>query len=132
MFFLQSRTTGTAAKKKDLDTFILYPSRTFSLEPFSGIEFILDRLRTSLPRDTTASCHVKYVNVTEGRIQEGTIIIYKKRCPLSIRVFVPAAADVVTGFRDTVSLEWCVTGADKVVLQPGGLILEKEAPAGCY
>jgi hypothetical protein len=111
--------------KKDLNTIILYPSRTISLEPSSCIEFLLDRLCTSLPKDTSTSCCIKYVNVAEGSIQEGTFTLYKKRVPLNIRHFAPAAEDVVTGFRDTVRLEWCVTGADKVILQPGGLALDK-------
>lgn len=49
----------------------------------------------------------------------------QKRSPLTIRHFAPATEDVVTGFRDTVRLEWCVTGADKVILQPGGFVLDK-------
>lgn len=65
----------------------------------------------------------------EGSIQEGTYTLYKKRVPLNIRHFAPATEDVVTGFRDTVLLEWCVTGADQVILHPGGYVLVK---AGCY
>lgn len=111
--------------RKDLNTIILYPSRTISLEPSSSIEFLLERLRTTLPKDTSTTCCIKYVNVAEGLIQEGFFTLYKKRGPLNIRHFAPAAEDVVTGFRDTIRLEWCVTGADKVILQPGGLVLEK-------
>jgi hypothetical protein len=45
--------------------------------------------------------------------------IYKKRCPLSICSFAPDLADIITGFRDSVTLSWIVTGADKVILNPG-------------
>lgn len=108
------------------DTLILYPARTLSLHALEGVEFILDRLRTLLPADTSTICRMKYVNIMGRGIQEREILLHKKRCPLSIRGFFPSSQDVISGFRDMVQLQWSVTGADKVVLQPGGILLDKE------
>lgn len=105
------------------DTLILYPARDLSLYALEGVEFILDRLRTLLPADTSTICHMKYVNIMGCGIQEGEIILHKKRCPLCIRGFYPASRDVIAGFRDTVHLQWSVTGAERIVLQPGGVNL---------
>lgn len=108
------------------DTLIFYPVKTLSLAPGCSVEFVLDHISTDIPRDTVSVCNIKYIDMESDPVTETRAAIYKKRCPLSIRSFAPDIQDVITGFRDRVTLSWLVTGADRIVLNPGDSLQDKQ------
>lgn len=113
-------------QRQGADTFIFYPTKTFSLAPGSSVEFVLDHIVTNIPCNTLSVCRIKYVNMESAPITETHAVIYKKRCPLGIRSFAPDLKDIITGFRDIVTLSWLVAGADRVLLNPGDSQQDKE------
>lgn len=112
------------------DTLIFYPATTLSLAPGCSVEFVLDNIGTNISSNTVSVCSIKYINMETAPVVETRSTIYKKRCPLSIRSFAPDIQDIITGFRDKVKLSWLVTGADKVLLNPGDSLQDKQG--SCY
>lgn len=113
-------------QRQGADTLIFYPAKTLSLVPGGCAEFVLDHIGTNITCNTVSFCSIKYVNMESAPIMETRSAIYKKRCPLGIRSFAPNLQDIITGFRDKVTLSWLVAGADKVLLNPGDSLLDKE------